>query len=170
MGRILHAPSIAQIGIGEIRTGRTARSTRTRPPWDAGAGTLTYLYDFGDGWEHTVRLLRFDDAEPGTKYPVLVEATGRCPPEDVGVPWGYADFLDAIADPDHKQHDNMKEWHGDVFDPEDAPLDRLKADVADLATRWNRASNRTAIALRVAFHTCPDPPAPAAIQTIAYGL
>lgn len=109
---------------------------------DAGARTLTYLYDFGDGWEHTVRVLRFDDAEPGTKYPVLVEATGRCPPEDVGGPWGYADFLDAIADPDHENHDDMTEWYGDDFDPENVPLDGLKADVADLATKWNRAPRK----------------------------
>lgn len=105
---------------------------------DTGAGTLAYLYDFGDGWEHTIRVLRFDNAGPDTKYPVLVEATGRCPPEDVGGPWGYADFLDAIADPDHENHDDMTEWYGDGFDPQDVPLENLRADVAGLAARWNR--------------------------------
>lgn len=119
---------------------------RRTPLWqaieDSGAKTLTYLYDFGDGWEHTVKILRFDDAAPGNKYPVLVEAAGRCPPEDVGGPWGYADFLDAIADPDHEQHDDIKEWYGEDFDPEDVPIDRLKADVASLATKWNRAPGK----------------------------
>jgi len=105
---------------------------------DTGAKTLTYLYDFGDGWEHTVKILRFDDAASGRKYPVLIEAAGRCPPEDIGGPWGYGDFLDAIADPDHEQHDDMTEWYGDDFDPQDVPLDDLNAAVADLATRWNR--------------------------------
>lgn len=105
---------------------------------DTGAKTLTYLYDFGDGWEHTVKILRFDDAESGRKYPILIEAAGRCPPEDVGGPWGYEDFLDAITDPDHEQHDDMTEWYGDDFDPQDVPLDDLNAAIADLATRWNR--------------------------------
>lgn len=105
---------------------------------DTGAETLVYLYDFGDGWEHSIRILRFDDAEPGRKYPVLIEAAGRCPPEDVGGPWGYADFLDAIADPDHESHDDMTEWYGADFDPEDVPFDDLKAAVAHLAARWNR--------------------------------
>ena len=109
---------------------------------DTGAETLTYLYDFGDGWEHTIKILRFDDAEPGRKHPVLVEASGRCPPEDVGGPWGYADFLDAIADPDHEQHDDAREWYPDDFDPKDVPLDRLKADLASLAKRWNRAPRK----------------------------
>lgn len=118
------------------------KTTLWRALEDTGAGTLTYLYDFGDGWEHTIAVLRFDDAEPGAKYPVLVEATGRCPPEDVGGPWGYADFLDAIADPDHENHDDMTEWYGEGFDPQDVPLDGLRADVADLATRWNRKPRR----------------------------
>ena len=109
---------------------------------DTGAETLTYLYDFGDGWEHTIRILRFDDAEAGRKYPALIEAAGRCPPEDVGGPWGYTDFLDAIADPDHEQHDDLTEWYGADFDPEDLPLDDLKAAVADLAARWTRTPRR----------------------------
>ena len=53
---------------------------------DAGTKTLKYLYDFGDGWEHTVKVERITDAIPGLAYPVLINATGRCPPEDVGGP------------------------------------------------------------------------------------
>lgn len=34
-------------------------------------------------------------------------------------PWGYRGFLEAIADPDHKQHDEMLEWIGGHFDPTD---------------------------------------------------
>ena len=58
---------------------------------ETGAKTLKYLYDFGDGWEHTVKLERIAKAVPGLAYPRLTEARGRCPPEDVGGPWGYAD-------------------------------------------------------------------------------
>ena len=66
--------------------------------------------DFGDGWEHTVRIERITDAVPGITYPRLIEATGRCPPEDVGGPWGYRDFIEAIADPDHEQHAETLTW------------------------------------------------------------
>ncbi|HEX5863922.1 MAG TPA: hypothetical protein VF014_06645 [Casimicrobiaceae bacterium] len=40
---------------------------------------------------------RLSDPEPGLAYPRLIEATGRCPPEDVGGPCGYADLLDGSA-------------------------------------------------------------------------
>src|SRR3712207_6600931 len=49
---------------------------------DTGAKTLKYLYDFGDGWEHTVKVERITDAIPGLVYPSLIDATGRCPPEE----------------------------------------------------------------------------------------
>jgi hypothetical protein len=63
---------------------------------DVGTKTLRYLYDFGDGWEHTIKVERLIDPAPGLLYPRLVEAVGACPPEDVGGRWGYAEFLEAI--------------------------------------------------------------------------
>ncbi|HET9574143.1 MAG TPA: hypothetical protein VFP29_10520 [Methyloceanibacter sp.] len=33
--------------------------------------TLKYLYDFGDGWEHTIKIERLTDPEPGMVYPRL---------------------------------------------------------------------------------------------------
>jgi len=105
---------------------------------DVGTRSLKYLYDFGDGWEHTVRIERVTDPVPGILYPRLVEAAGRCPPEDVGGPWGYSEFLEAIRDPDHEEHDHMVMWAGGHFDPKVVDADRLTRDVADLAKRWSR--------------------------------
>ena len=51
---------------------------------DLGTKTLRYLYDFGDGWEHPIKIERIDVALTGTLYPRLLEGTGHCPPEDVG--------------------------------------------------------------------------------------
>ena len=79
---------------------------------DAGVRSLKYLYDFGDGWEHTVRVERVTDPIPGITYPRLIEAVGRCPPEDVGGPPGYEEFLAAIADPTHEQHAENLQWVG----------------------------------------------------------
>src|SRR5215210_3392028 len=59
---------------------------------DTGAKTLKYLYDFGDGWEHTIEVERIAEAVPGLAYPRLTEARGRCPPEDVGGPLGVCRF------------------------------------------------------------------------------
>jgi len=71
---------------------------------DIGIKTLRYIYDFGDGWEHTIKIEQLTDSELGELYPRLIAATGRCPPEDCGGPWGYAEFLDAIRDPAHERH------------------------------------------------------------------
>ena len=44
----------------------------------------------------------------------------ECLPEDVGGPWGYAEDLQAMADPDHERHEELMEWRGpfnpDAFD------------------------------------------------------
>ncbi|HYA74274.1 MAG TPA: plasmid pRiA4b ORF-3 family protein [Roseiarcus sp.] len=105
---------------------------------DAGAKTLRYLYDFGDGWEHTIKVERMTDPEPDVAYPRLIEASGRCPPEDVGGPPGYAEMLEALADPDHERHAEIREWAGEDFDPRAFDAAPLKAKVAALAKRWSR--------------------------------
>lgn len=114
------------------------KTTLTQALSDTGAKTLRYSYDFGDGWEHRIRVGAFFEANPFVQYPVLTGAVGRCPPEDVGGPPGYAEFLEAIADPNHEQHQEMKEWWPMDFDPAEAPAVELAADVAALASRWNR--------------------------------
>ena len=88
---------------------------------------LVYLYDFGDGWEHTIKVERLADPEPGVLYPRLIEISGRCPPEDCGGPWGYAELLDAIKDPKHKRHAELTEWIGEGFNPEADDAETLTA-------------------------------------------
>jgi len=105
---------------------------------DVGVKSLRYLYDFGDGWEHTIRIERVTDPVPGIAYPRLVEAVGRCPPEDVGGPWGYGEFLAAIADPDHEEHAERLEWVGGHFDPTDPDVEALTLAVDKLARKWAR--------------------------------
>ena len=92
---------------------------------DVGTKTLKYLYDFGDGWEHTIKVERLIDPESGILYPRLIEAKGHCPPEDIGGPWGYGEFLEAIADPSHERHRELKEWFADDFNPHVVDVDWL---------------------------------------------
>lgn len=82
-----------------------------------GAKAFRYHYDFGDDWEHTVKVEAVTDADPDTLYPRLLEARRACPPEDCGGPWGYAELLAAITDPAHERHAELKEWLGEDFDP-----------------------------------------------------
>lgn len=103
---------------------------------DTGAQTLHYLYDFGDSWEHRIRIGQMSDPEPGEFYPKLINASGRCPPEDVGGFPGYESLLEALADPAHPDHEEMIEWHSDSFDPNAVPIDELKLEVLKLAKKW----------------------------------
>jgi Plasmid pRiA4b ORF-3-like protein len=75
---------------------------------DVGTKTLRYLYDFGDGWEHTIKVERLLDPDPGVVYPRLIEATGRCPPEDIGGPWGTPSSSMRSASPSTSGTSNSK--------------------------------------------------------------
>jgi hypothetical protein len=91
-----------------------------------------------NSWEHTIKIERLIDPVPGIVYPRLIEAAGRCPPEDVGGPWGYAEFLEAISDPDHERYAECKEWITEDFDPNNVDAQRIGEHVATLANRWSR--------------------------------
>ena len=77
-----------------------------------------YEYDFGDGWEHEVLYEGSPPPEKGKKYPLCLEGERTCPPEAVGGVWGYAEYLEALADPKHERHEEFMEWSG-PFDPDD---------------------------------------------------
>jgi hypothetical protein len=87
-------------------------------PRDGRRFRFRYKYDFGDCWDHEVLFEGFLRAEPRRKYPLCLEGERACPPEDVGGTWGYREFLEAITDPEHEDHDGLLEWAGGSFDPE----------------------------------------------------
>ncbi len=75
-----------------------------------------YEYDFGDGWEHHVQFEGCSPASPGKTYPLCLKGKQACPPDDVGGIWGYGDYLEALADPEHEQHKEKLQWNG-PFNP-----------------------------------------------------
>lgn len=86
---------------------------------------MIYTYDFGDGWEHEVLLEKILPFERGLTLPVCIKGKRACPPEDVGGVVGYAMFLDAVTDPAHPEHDEMRDWVGEDFDSERFDLDEV---------------------------------------------
>src|SRR5262245_54915648 len=79
---------------------------------------LRYNYDFGDDWRHTIKVERRFSAELRDEFPKLIDAKGRCPPENCGGPWGYDEILDAISDPANKPRSEFRRWLG-AFYPKD---------------------------------------------------
>lgn len=76
-----------------------------------------YEYDFGDSWKHSVILEETEPRQEGHLYPRLLGGEGTCPPEDVGGIDGYNQFLEAIDDQEHEDHDRFLIWVGWDFDP-----------------------------------------------------
>ena len=86
--------------------------------------TFRYDYDFGDGWEHDVRVLRTTTADG----PHCLDGARGCPPEDCGGPPGYERLLEVLADPAHPEHDELAGWMGRPVDAE--AFDREAVDAA----------------------------------------
>jgi DNA invertase Pin-like site-specific DNA recombinase len=86
---------------------------------------FVYLYDFGDSWEHEVLVEKVLEADPEIDYPICLKAKRACPPEDCGGTWAYQEFIKAIQDPEHPEHEEMLEWVEGFFDPEDAAFNEI---------------------------------------------
>jgi hypothetical protein len=76
-----------------------------------------YTYDFGDGWEHELKVVAMGPPDPDVKYPICLVGERACPPEDCGGVYGYDHLLEVIADPQNEEYEEMMDWLGDEFDP-----------------------------------------------------
>lgn len=127
-----------------------ARTIKLKALIDRGVRQLLYTYDMGDNWEHLIAVEAVEDGQPGVKYPRYVDGARCAPPEDVGGTPGFENFIDAIADPRHPEHQEATSWHfdcyGNSFDP--AGFDELAAKlrIGDIAKR--RAAGKAAFAKR----------------------
>jgi hypothetical protein len=62
-----------------------------------------------------------------------------CPPEDCGGAMGYADLLEVIKRPKHKEYKSMMEWLGGKFNPE--AFDDEKTDRCLQKLKWPRMTD-----------------------------
>jgi Plasmid pRiA4b ORF-3-like protein len=92
---------------GEVASERTKLMTAL-----AGARTMDYLYDFGDSWDHRIKVERTYAPDPQIKLPWCIDGAGATPPEDCGGAPGYEDFVQAMTDPTHPEHEDMVQWIG----------------------------------------------------------
>lgn len=94
-----------------------------------------YTYDSGDTWEHDILVERILPAQEATACPVCLEGKRACPPEDCGGVWGYADLIEALADPNHPEREDLLEWVGEDFDPEKLDVDAVNHMLRRMASR-----------------------------------
>jgi hypothetical protein len=86
---------------------------------------LLYEYDFGDSWHHRIAVKPLARPNPDWHYPLCTGGARAAPPDDVGGPPGYEQFLAAIKDPKHEEHDSMLTWIGGAFDSEGFDLNAI---------------------------------------------
>jgi hypothetical protein len=124
-GLTISAPEFDEDALLDIRTFEASAirlQDLTFPREDDPTLRIMYEYDFGDDWCHEL-ILRRVPREMGVKYPCCTAGARSCPPEDVGGPSGYADFLEAWEDADHEEHKSMRQWVGRKFEPEHFDLE-----------------------------------------------
>lgn len=95
---------------------------------------FTYMYDFGDGWEHTITLKSIDPDEPNSA-PTCLGGARACPPEDVGGVWGYEQLLEVLGTPDHPEREHMLEWVGEEYDPEHFSMEDVNEQLRQMVDK-----------------------------------
>jgi len=107
-----------------VRLGEVVKKSKDR---------FLYEYDFGDSWYHEVRVEKVLPREQQKKYPVCLAGKRACPPEDCGGLWGYYDLLEAIQNADHPDHEQVLEWVGGEYDPEEFDIDEVNRRLKSLS-------------------------------------
>ena len=118
-----------------VRDTLDAKNIRVGTLVERGARAFSYTYDFGDDWRHSVTIEDVATANPKLEYPRFIDGSRRGPPEDVGGIPGFEEFLDAMADPRHPEHQRLTQWYGSSFDPDDLNLPVINDRIGKLAKR-----------------------------------
>ena len=84
---------------------------------------ILYEYDFGDGWEHSIVL------EKIISIPTCIDGERNCPPEDCGGLGGYEELQKIISTPEHSEYDEMMEWLGEKYNPDQISIEKINKDL-----------------------------------------
>lgn len=90
---------------------------------------MTYTYDFGDSWQHTIVVERSNIPTNPEQPAICLDGAGACPPEDSGGPWAYQNVVAAVQQPDDPAYGEEREWLGDWF--EDFDPNRFDRDAVN---------------------------------------
>ncbi len=90
-----------------------------------------YLYDFGDSWEHQIKVEKALPADATLKYPHCLAGAMNCPPEDSGGLGGFYYSLEVLQDKKHPEYSDLKAWYG-RYNPERFKLDAVNVELRSL--------------------------------------
>jgi hypothetical protein len=67
---------------------------------------ISYMYDFGDGHDHLIKVEAIVDPVPGAAYPRCTGGRRIAPIEDTGGFGLWSEQIEALADPRHEHHED----------------------------------------------------------------
>ena len=79
---------------------------------------INYLYDFGDGWLHQIKVEKISSIDKRVTYPICIDGEMNCPPEDCGGMGLFYHCLDVLKDKKHPEHKEISSWFNKKYDPE----------------------------------------------------
>lgn len=127
-GERQYGPLDSELTDVEDESGVTVEKLLHRPE-----AHLLWEYDaLGDSWEHLLELERIGPPAAGEEVPRCLDGARACPPEDIGGAPGYEDFVEAIADPTHGEHEEMLARVKGRFDLEAFDVDAVNAALSGL--------------------------------------
>jgi len=97
---------------------------------------LCYRYDFGDGWEVDIRVVKLYEPAEGVTYPLCLAGERAGPPDDCGGVYGYYGLIEASQTPDDPESQERLEWLGGPFDPDAFDLKAINHGLAWIAKNW----------------------------------
>lgn len=102
-----------------------------------------YLYDFGDDWLHQIVVEREEAPRQSARKAECLGGARAVPPEDCGGPHGYAELLEALADPANERHAEFREWVGPYFAPGKLDLALVNRELRGAGSAaWRRRRER----------------------------
>ena len=112
-------PHEDDVDFGKSKSIKTKLSTIFPKP----IKTIKYEYDFGDGWEIEVCLDSILDNIRQKQSAECIDGARHGPAEDSGGPHGYMEKARILNNPKHKRYQQIRDWIGPYFDPEDFDLE-----------------------------------------------
>ena len=96
-----------------------------------------------DSWEHELVVEKVLVPEPGQPYPVCLDGQRQGSPEDCGGIGGFYHLLEAVRDPLHKDHEELREWLGGDFDPDAFSVDAVNRRLLHMQRRRSKTATKT---------------------------
>lgn len=77
--------------------------------------SITYSYDYGDGWEINILNLGYVEKDSVPRVPYALSGKGDWPPDDVGGEGGFMHLMNVLKDPSNEEYEEMREWMEDLY-------------------------------------------------------